>query len=142
MMGPDISWSTDGAVIFWAVVKIETKIFLTFYICPNKKKLEHFTHSIASTQVWQNNCSHFQEFHIAYVIIKMANSPRPGVWALEKSSNFGETWQPWQYFADTPVDCKRFFDADMLDQPTRDDQVICTTAFSRIVPLVDGEVNG
>jgi len=84
--------------------------------------------------------SYFQEFHIAYVIIKMANSPRPGVWILERSSDFGKTWQAWQYFADTPVDCKRFFDAEVKFKPTTDDQAICTTDFSRIVPLVEGEV--
>jgi hypothetical protein len=44
----------------------------------------------------------FQEFHVAYVFIKMANSPRPGVWVLEKSVDNGITYQPWQYFADTP----------------------------------------
>lgn len=39
---------------------------------------------------------------MAYVFIKMANSPRPGVWVLEKSVDNGITYQPWQYFADTP----------------------------------------
>jgi laminin alpha 3/5 len=39
---------------------------------------------------------------VAYVFIKMANSPRPGVWVLEKSVDNGITYQPWQYFADTP----------------------------------------
>ncbi|WAR24784.1 LAMA-like protein [Mya arenaria] len=81
-----------------------------------------------------------QEFHIAYVIIKMANSPRPGVWVLEKSSDYGETWQPWQYFADTPNDCVRFFQTEARIYPTRDDDVICVTEFSRIVPLNDGEI--
>lgn len=42
----------------------------------------------------------FQEFHVAYVYIKMANTPRPGVWVLEKSADNGVTYQPWQYFAD------------------------------------------
>ena len=39
---------------------------------------------------------------MAYVFIKMGNSPRPGVFALERSTDFGDTWKPWQYFADTP----------------------------------------
>jgi laminin alpha 3/5 len=39
---------------------------------------------------------------VAYVFIKMANSPRPGVWVLEKSVDNGITYKPWQYFADTP----------------------------------------
>lgn len=81
-----------------------------------------------------------QEFHVAYVFIKMANSPRPGVWVLERSTDFGKTWNPWQYFADSPSDCNKFFktaaDADL----TRDDQVVCTTEFSKVVPLEGGEV--
>lgn len=31
----------------------------------------------------------------------MGNSPRPGVWALERSTDNGKTYMPWQYFADT-----------------------------------------
>jgi len=39
---------------------------------------------------------------VAYVTITMANSPRPGVWVLERSSDNGKTYKPWQYFADSP----------------------------------------
>lgn len=46
--------------------------------------------------------SSFKAFHVAYVFIRMANSPRPGIWALEKSTDYGQTFTPWQYFADTP----------------------------------------
>lgn len=31
----------------------------------------------------------------------MGNSPRPGVWVLERSADHGQTYHPWQYFADT-----------------------------------------
>lgn len=40
-----------------------------------------------------------QLFHVAYVLIKFANSPRPDLWVLERSIDFGQTYQPWQYFA-------------------------------------------
>ena len=40
-----------------------------------------------------------QLFHVAYVLIKFANSPRPDLWVLERSVDFGQTYQPWQYFA-------------------------------------------
>lgn len=43
-----------------------------------------------------------QLFQVAYVLIKMGNSPRPGVWVLERSVDNGETYTPWQYFADSP----------------------------------------
>uniref|UniRef100_A0A8D2JZF2 Laminin subunit alpha-5 n=1 Tax=Theropithecus gelada TaxID=9565 RepID=A0A8D2JZF2_THEGE len=40
-----------------------------------------------------------QVFHVAYVLIKFANSPRPDLWVLERSMDFGRTYQPWQFFA-------------------------------------------
>lgn len=40
-----------------------------------------------------------QLFHVAYVLIKFANSPRPDLWVLERSVDFGKTYQPWQFFA-------------------------------------------
>ena len=83
----------------------------------------------------------FQDFHIAYVYIKMANSPRPGVWALEKSKDYGKTWEPWQYFADNEYDCERFFETKAGNIPTLDNEVLCVTDFSRIVPLKNGEVS-
>ncbi|XP_029653643.1 laminin subunit alpha [Octopus sinensis] len=81
-----------------------------------------------------------QEFLVAYVFIKMANSPRPGVWALEKSTDFGKTWNPWQYFAGNPNECLQFFNASTSEVPEEDDEVICTTKFSKVVPLENGEI--
>lgn len=81
-----------------------------------------------------------QEFHVAYVFIKMGNSPRPGVWVLERSRD-GETFSPWQYFADTPVDCIQYFGKLSTQPITRDDSVICETKFSKLVPLEGGEVS-
>ncbi|XP_012943161.1 laminin subunit alpha isoform X2 [Aplysia californica] len=81
-----------------------------------------------------------QEFHVAYVFIKMANSPRPGVWVLERSTDFGATWEPWQYFADTPSDCANFFNTAADERISSDDQILCTTEFSKVVPLSNGEI--
>lgn len=77
---------------------------------------------------------------MAYVFITMGNSPRPGVWTLERSTDFGKTWSPWQYFADSRGDCELFFEQPASKKPTTDDAVICTTEFSKIVPLEGGEV--
>lgn len=41
----------------------------------------------------------FQLFHVAYILIKFANSPRPDLWVLERSVDHGKTFTPWQYFA-------------------------------------------
>lgn len=48
-----------------------------------------------------------QEFHVAYVWIQMANSPKPSTWVLERSADYGETWQPWFYFAENEAECMR-----------------------------------
>ncbi|KAJ8738019.1 hypothetical protein PYW08_000614 [Mythimna loreyi] len=81
-----------------------------------------------------------QEFHVAYVFVKMGNSPRPGLWMLEKSTDYGKTFKPWQYFSDSPQDCERYFGKESLQPITRDDSVICSTEYSKIVPLEGGEI--
>ncbi|ERL89440.1 hypothetical protein D910_06807 [Dendroctonus ponderosae] len=81
-----------------------------------------------------------QEFHVAYVYIYMANSPRPGLWVLEKSADYGKTYTPWQYFSDSPADCESYFGSETLQPITRDDSIICTTEYSKIVPLEGGEI--
>jgi laminin alpha 3/5 len=71
----------------------------------------------------------------------MANSPRPGVWALEKSVDYGKTYQPWQYFADTASDCFNFFNSSANKKIAQDDDVICTTDYSKVLPVEGGEVS-
>ena len=71
------------------------------------------------------------------------NSPRPGVWALEKSDDNGKTWKPWQYFAGNDVECQKYFGIHALrrgERIERDDQVICSTEFSKVLPIEDGEI--
>nr|XP_033789765.1 laminin subunit alpha-3 [Geotrypetes seraphini] len=81
-----------------------------------------------------------QPFHVAYLLIKFANSPRPDLWVLERSVNFGRTYTPWQYFAHSKTDCIERFGKQVRQPITRDDDVICTTEYSRIVPLENGEI--
>ncbi|KAK5616507.1 hypothetical protein CRENBAI_009395 [Crenichthys baileyi] len=82
-----------------------------------------------------------QIFQIAYVIIKAANSPRPGNWILERSID-GVTFEPWQYYAITDTECLTRFNINPRTGPpsyTRDDEVICTSFYSKIHPLENGE---
>ncbi|MEE6464203.1 hypothetical protein FKM82_006212 [Ascaphus truei] len=81
-----------------------------------------------------------QLFHVAYILIKFANSPRPDLWVLERSVDFGRTYMPWQYFAHSKIDCINRFRKEVKQPITRDDDVICTTEYSGIVPLENGEV--
>ena len=71
------------------------------------------------------------------------NSPRPGVWALDKSTDNGKTWKSWQYFAGNDVECQKYFGIHALrrgERIERDDQVICSTEFSKVLPIEDGEI--
>uniref|UniRef100_A0A3Q3VVE3 Basement membrane-specific heparan sulfate proteoglycan core protein n=1 Tax=Mola mola TaxID=94237 RepID=A0A3Q3VVE3_MOLML len=84
-----------------------------------------------------------QVFQIAYVIIKAANSPRPGNWILERSID-GVTFHPWQYYAITDTECLTRFNINPRTGPpsyTRDDEVICTSFYSKIHPLENGEIH-
>lgn len=84
-----------------------------------------------------------QVFQVAYVIIKAANSPRPGNWILERSLD-GVEFMPWQYYAVSDTDClTRYNITPRLGPPTykRDDEVICTSYYSRLVPLEHGEIH-
>ncbi|XP_029705872.1 LOW QUALITY PROTEIN: laminin subunit alpha-2 [Takifugu rubripes] len=84
-----------------------------------------------------------QVFQIAYVIVKAANSPRPGNWILERSLD-GVTFEPWQYYAITDTECLTRFNITPRTGPpsyTRDDEVICTSFYSKIPPLENGEIH-
>ena len=70
----------------------------------------------------------------------MANSPRPGVWALEKSMDGGQNWSPWQYFAGNDVECQKYFNIRANEKIVRDDQVVCVTDFSKVLPIENGEI--
>lgn len=89
-----------------------------------------------------NTPSAFQIFQIAYVIVKAANSPRPGNWILERSLD-GVDYQPWQYYAITDSEClTRYNIHPRPGTPSyiKDDEVICTSYYSKIHPLENGEV--
>uniref|UniRef100_A0A915J1W2 Laminin N-terminal domain-containing protein n=1 Tax=Romanomermis culicivorax TaxID=13658 RepID=A0A915J1W2_ROMCU len=70
----------------------------------------------------------------------MANSPRPGLWVLERSTDYGKTYKPWQYFAENMAQCEEFFGPDSSQPILDDDSVICSTDYSQIVPLENGQI--
>uniref|UniRef100_A0A672HAX3 Laminin, alpha 1 n=1 Tax=Salarias fasciatus TaxID=181472 RepID=A0A672HAX3_SALFA len=84
-----------------------------------------------------------QIFQVAYIIIKAANSPRPGNWILERSLD-GVTFDPWQYYAISDSEClTRYNIRPRLGPPTyrTDTEVICTSYYSRLNPLEHGEIH-
>ncbi|OZC06693.1 hypothetical protein X798_06324 [Onchocerca flexuosa] len=83
-----------------------------------------------------------QEYQVAYVIVKSAIAPRPGTWVLEKSLD-GINYQPWQYYAVSDAECLRQFGVPAtigVPRFTRDDEVICTSYYSKLDPLENGEI--
>uniref|UniRef100_A0A2K5E5S5 Laminin subunit alpha-2 n=1 Tax=Aotus nancymaae TaxID=37293 RepID=A0A2K5E5S5_AOTNA len=84
-----------------------------------------------------------QVFQIAYVIVKAANSPRPGNWILERSLDDVE-YRPWQYHAVTDTECLTLYNIYPRTGPpsyAKDDEVICTSFYSKIHPLENGEIH-
>ncbi|XP_071074759.1 laminin subunit alpha-2 [Dasypus novemcinctus] len=84
-----------------------------------------------------------QVFQIAYVIVKAANSPRPGNWILERSLD-GVEYKPWQYHAVTDTECLTRYNIYPRTGPpsySKDDEVICTSFYSKIHPLENGEIH-
>ncbi|CAB1317437.1 unnamed protein product, partial [Coregonus sp. 'balchen'] len=79
-------------------------------------------------------------FHVAYVLIKFANAPRPDLWVLERSLDHGKSYAPWQYFAHSKRECIERFGKEPNGRIVRDDDQICTTEYSKIVPLENGEI--
>ena len=52
----------------------------------------------------------------------MANSPRPGVWTLERSMDNGKNWKPWQHFAGNDAECQKYFNMHANEKVVADDQ--------------------
>lgn len=83
-----------------------------------------------------------QVYQVAYVILKAANSPRPGNWILERSVD-GRMFKPWQYYAVSDLECLQTYGiAPTVGRPRygRDDDVICTSYYSKLNPVNNGEV--
>ncbi|XP_073796608.1 laminin subunit alpha-1 isoform X1 [Danio rerio] len=124
----------------------------------NPKEQHPITNAIDGTNLWWQSPSikngrqfHWvtvtldlrQVFQVAYIIIKAANSPRPGNWILERSLD-GVNFQPWQFYAISDTEClTRYNITPRIGPPTykRDDEVICTSYYSRLVPLEHGEIH-
>lgn len=77
------------------------------------------------------------EFYFSYFVLTFRSS-RPAVAVVERSRNFGQTYEEYQFYSD---DCAGDF--GLPDRSTRNsiDEVICTSEFSDLQPLTGGEVN-
>ncbi|XP_041451135.1 laminin subunit alpha-1 isoform X1 [Drosophila obscura] len=84
-----------------------------------------------------------QTYQIFFVMLKSANSPRPASWILEKSLD-GIDYEPWQYFGLSDADCRRRWNLSGQNGKyvfQNDTEVICSTQFSKPLPLENGELH-
>uniref|UniRef100_A0A667ZHJ5 Netrin-1 n=1 Tax=Myripristis murdjan TaxID=586833 RepID=A0A667ZHJ5_9TELE len=74
------------------------------------------------------------QFCLSHLVL-LFRSPRPAAMAIERSSNFGQTWETLKLFAHN---CSLEFGLpDDLSQPGS----LCTSRYSSITPCSDGEVS-
>ena len=76
-------------------------------------------------------------FLFTHLVVRF-RSPRPAAAVIERSRDFGQSYQPYQYYSN---DCMRDFGMADRSSVHYIDEVICTSEYSNIEPTTNGEVN-
>ena len=70
--------------------------------------------------------SQYQYYYVNKLVITFGEYYRPGQLVFYKSSDYGQSYQPWHYFVSTEDECQEKFNRPLESNPVRVDQVLCT----------------